>query len=263
MPTKIRLQRHGRKGYAFFHIVVADSRAPRDGKNIEKLGVYNPNTDPATIEVNVDSTLKWLENGAQPTDTCRAILSYKGVMYKKHLQGGVKKGAFSQEEADKRYEKWMADKADKVQKGADVIAKAKSDVKAKAFDAEVVVKEAIATKIAAKTSALAAEVEAANAPAVEEEEVAAPDVLAEAAAELSSQPATASTEEAPTEVEAAVEAPKAEEPVVEKEAAPEAKAEEVVEAEAKEEPVAEVKAESEAEAPEVKEAAPEAKVDEP
>jgi len=233
MPTKIRLQRHGRKGYAFFHIVVADSRAPRDGKNIEKLGVYNPNTNPATIEVDMDSTLKWLENGAQPTDTCRAILSYKGVMYKKHLAGGVRKGAFSQEEADKRFEKWMADKADKLQQGADAITKAKNEVKAKVLEAEIVVKEAIATKVAAKTSALAAEVEAANATPVEEEEVAAPDVLAEAAAELSSQPVAAPTE-APAEVEPKEKVAEASK----EEPAPEAAAEKTPVTEAKEEPAA-------------------------
>ena len=95
MATKIRLQRHGKKGYAVFHIVVADQRAPRDGRKIEKLGVYNPNTNPATIDIDFDRTLDWVNKGAQPTDTCRAILSYKGVLYKKHLLDGVKKGAFS------------------------------------------------------------------------------------------------------------------------------------------------------------------------
>jgi len=149
MPTKIRLQRHGRKSYAFFHIVVADSRAPRDGKNIEKLGVYNPNTNPATIELDVDGALKWLENGAQPTDTCRAILSYKGVLYKKHLQGGVKKGAFTQEEADSRFEKWLNEKANKVQEGANAIAKAQDKSKAEALKAEAAVKETRAAAVAA------------------------------------------------------------------------------------------------------------------
>ena len=95
MAVKIRLARHGKKGFAFYHIVAADSRAPRDGKFIEKLGTYNPNTNPATIDLNFEKALDWLLKGAQPTDTCRAILSYKGVMYKKHLLGGVAKGAFS------------------------------------------------------------------------------------------------------------------------------------------------------------------------
>ena len=110
MPVKIRLARHGKKGYAFYHIVVADSRAPRDGKFIEKIGTYNPNTNPASIELNFDKALAWLNNGAQPTDTARAILSYKGVLMKKHLLGGVKKGAFSAEVAEERFAKWLAEK---------------------------------------------------------------------------------------------------------------------------------------------------------
>jgi small subunit ribosomal protein S16 len=194
MPTKIRLQRHGRKGYAFFHIVVADSRAPRDGKNIEKLGVYNPNTNPATIDINLDSALQWLENGAQPTDTCRAILSYKGVLYKKHLLGGVKKGAFSQEDADAKLDKWLNDKTSKVQTGADSIVKAKVKAKADALKAEEAAKLAFAAKVAAKNSPLVEEVEVAE----EEEAVAdvaeeaAPEVVAEVAAE---EPTAEATEE--------------------------------------------------------------------
>ena len=219
MPTKIRLQRHGRKGYAFFHIVVADSRAPRDGRNIEKLGVYNPNTDPATIDINIDNALKWLENGAQPTDTCRAILSYKGVMYKKHLQGGVKKGAFTQEEADSRFEKWMSDKTDRIQKGADIITKAKDDERSKKMAAEVVVKEAIANKVAAKNSALAEEVEASTEEVAEKapaEEAAAPEAVAEEAPAEEAAAPEAVVEEAPAEEAAAPEvaveeAPKEEE----------------------------------------------------
>ena len=96
MAVKIRLARHGKKGYAFYHIVAADSRAPRDGRFIEKLGTYNPNTNPATIDLDFEKALGWLQKGAQPTDTCRAILSYKGVLYKKHLLGGIAKGAFSE-----------------------------------------------------------------------------------------------------------------------------------------------------------------------
>src|ERR1043165_1120785 len=114
MAVKIRLQRHGKKDSAFFHVVVADGRAPRDGKFIEKLGVYNPNSNPATIELNFDSTLSWLMKGAQPTDTCRAILSYKGVMMKKHLLEGVKKGALNQEQADKKFSKWLEEKSGKI-----------------------------------------------------------------------------------------------------------------------------------------------------
>lgn len=200
------MQRHGRKGYAFFHIVAADSRAPRDGKYIEKLGVYNPNTNPATIELDFDNAVTWLENGAQPTDTCRAILSYKGVLYKKHLNGGVKKGAFTQEEADARFEKWMNEKSAKIQQGSNAIQKAKDDAKAAALKAEEAKNEEIAKKVAAKTSPLAEEVEA----TAEGEEVA-----AEAA-------------EAPAAEEAVAEAPAEEAPAAEAEAAPaeEAKAEE-------------------------------------
>lgn len=200
MPTKIRLQRHGRKSYAFFHIVVADSRAPRDGKNIEKLGVYNPNTNPATIELDVDGALKWLENGAQPTDTCRAILSYKGVLYKKHLQGGVKKGAFTQEEADSRFEKWVNEKSNKVQEGANAIAKAQEKAKAEALKAEAAKKEAIAAKVAAKNSVLAEEV--ADAPAEEAAPEAAEEVAAEAAPAEEAKAEGAPAEEAKEEPKA-------------------------------------------------------------
>ena len=115
MAVKIRLARHGKKGYAFYHIVAADSRAPRDGKFIEKLGTYNPNTNPATIDLDFGKALDWLQKGAQPTDTCRAILSYKGVMYKKHLLGGVAKGAFSEAEAEARFNKWLEAKAGKIE----------------------------------------------------------------------------------------------------------------------------------------------------
>ena len=222
MPTKIRLQRHGRKGYAFFHIVAADSRAPRDGKFIEKLGVYNPNTNPATIDIDFDGALQWLENGAQPTDTCRAILSYKGVLYRKHLNGGVRKGAFTQEEADARFEKWMNDKTSKVQQGADAVAKAKDAAKAEAMKAEVAKKEEIAKKVAAKTSPLAEEAEAAVAEG-EEAVAEATDAPAEEAAPVAEAPA----EEAPTE-EAA---PATVEPVAETEAPAEESAEEEKKAE--------------------------------
>ena len=108
MATKIRLQRHGRKGYAYYPIVVADSRAPRDGKFIERIGSYNPNTNPATISLDFDRALYWVEVGAQPTDTVRSILSKEGVLLMKHLRGGVKKGAFSMEEAQSRFDAWKA-----------------------------------------------------------------------------------------------------------------------------------------------------------
>ena len=115
MSVKIRLARRGRKKQAIYDVVVADARAPRDGRFIEKLGVYNPNTDPATIDINEESAFNWVMDGAQPTDTARGILSYKGIMLKKHLQVGVNKGAITQEEADKRFAAWIADKEGKIQ----------------------------------------------------------------------------------------------------------------------------------------------------
>ena len=116
MPVKIRLQRHGRKGYAYYHIVIADSRAPRDGKFIERIGSYNPNTNPATIDLKFERALYWINVGAQPTDTTRNILSEEGVLMMKHLQGGVKKGAFDQAEAEKRFNAWKAGKENAVSK---------------------------------------------------------------------------------------------------------------------------------------------------
>ncbi|MCL2737968.1 MAG: 30S ribosomal protein S16 [Bacteroidales bacterium] len=114
MAVRIRLARHGKKNYAFFHVVVADSRAPRDGRFIERIGSYNPNTNPATIELDVDKALQWLNNGAQPSETCRRILSYKGVLLKKHLMEGVKKGALTEETANAKWEVWSEEKAQKV-----------------------------------------------------------------------------------------------------------------------------------------------------
>ena len=142
MPVKIRLQRHGKKGKPFYWIVAADARAKRDGKYLEKLGTYDPNKNPAIIELDLDGTVKWLNNGAQPTDTARAILSYKGVMLKRHLAGGVKKGAFTEEEAEKKFQAWLDEKAAKVDAKVDGLAKAKADTKAKALEAEKAVYEA-------------------------------------------------------------------------------------------------------------------------
>ena len=168
MSVKIRLQRHGKKGKPFFHIVVADSRARRDGRFIEKLGTYNPITNPATIDLNVDSAVKWLNNGAQPTDTARAILSYKGALYKKHLQGGVAKGAFDEAEAEKRFNAWLEAKETKVQGKVDGLSQAKADAKKAALEAETKVNEARLAAVAqAEADAKAAE-EAANAPVAEE-----------------------------------------------------------------------------------------------
>ena len=115
MPVRIRLQRHGKKGKPFYWIVAADSRAKRDGKYLEKLGVYDPNTNPATVDLSVDDSLKWLKNGAQPSDTARTLLSYRGVMLKYHLSTGVRKGALSQEDADKKFEDWLDEKNNRIQ----------------------------------------------------------------------------------------------------------------------------------------------------
>jgi small subunit ribosomal protein S16 len=152
MATKIRLQRHGRKKRAFYHIVVADSRAPRDGRFIEKIGTYNPITNPATIELDVNKATQWLLNGAEPTDTARAILSYKGAAYKKHLQVGVNKGAISQEEADKKFAAWMDEKDAKVAAKKNGLADAASQKKAAAMKAETQRKDNIAAKIEAKNT---------------------------------------------------------------------------------------------------------------
>ncbi len=171
MAVKIRLARHGKKGYAFYHIVVADARAPRDGRFIEKLGTYNPNTNPATIDLNFDSALSWLNKGAQPTDTARAILSYKGVLYMKHLQGGVKKGAFTESDAEAKFNEWMDSKSGKIaDKTSKLAADALADQKARKA-AEVKVNEDRAKAIAEKSAAAAAEAAAAAAPAPVEEEV--------------------------------------------------------------------------------------------
>ena len=142
MPVKIRLQRHGKKGKPYYWIVAADSRAKRDGKYLEKLGAYNPNTNPATIELDVNGAVQWLQNGAQPTDTAKAILSYKGAMLKHHLAGGVRKGALTEEQAETKFNAWLEEKAAKVQAKTDGLSKADADAKAKALEAEKAVNEA-------------------------------------------------------------------------------------------------------------------------
>ncbi len=158
MPVKIRLQRHGKKGKPFYWVVAADARSKRDGKFLEKLGTYNPNTNPAQIDLNVEDSVKWLQNGAQPTDTAKRILSYKGVMLKHHLQGGVAKGALTQEQADAKFATWLEEKTSKVGAKEASLAKAKAEADAKALQAEKEVNE--------KRKAAAIEAEA---PAVEEE----------------------------------------------------------------------------------------------
>ena len=200
MATRIRLQRHGKKGKAIFHVVVADSRAKRDGKFIEKLGVYNPNTNPATIDINFESTLKWVGTGAEMSDTARAILSYKGVLYKNHLLKGVTKGALTAEQVETKFAAWEADKANKIQGKIEGLGKDAVADKAARLKAEADTNEAKAKAIEAK-----------NTPAEEE----APVVEEAAAEETTDAPA----EDAPVaEVEAATEetAPEAaEEPATE------------------------------------------------
>ena len=242
MPAKIRLQRQGRRRYAFYHIVVADGRAPRDGRYIERIGAYNPNTNPATIDLDFDKALDWLTKGAQPTDTVRAILSYKGVLYKKHLIGGVAKGAFDEAEADRRFEAWVADKEAKIQAKVDRLSKDEESTKAKQLEAEAKVNTDRAEAIAKRNAELAAEAQAANAPEVTEEEV----VVEEPAKEEA--PAEEPVkEEAPAEEPAKEEAP-AEEPAKEEAPAEEpAKEEAPAEKPAKEEKPAADKEEKKAE----------------
>jgi small subunit ribosomal protein S16 len=181
------LQRHGKKGKAFFHIVAADSRAKRDGKFIEKIGTYNPNTNPATIDINFDSALKWVQNGAEMTDTARAILSYKGVLYKNHLLNGVKKGALSAEQVEAKFNAWLAEKDAKISGKKDGLAKNAAADKAARMKAE-----------AESNIAKAAAIEAKNNPV---EEVAEAEV--EAAAEEATEEASEATAEESTEAPAA------------------------------------------------------------
>lgn len=236
MATKIRLQRFGKKGKPFYHVVVADARAPRDGKFIERIGSYNPNTNPATIDINFDKALDWVNKGAQPTDTCRAILSYKGVMYKKHLEGGVKKGALTAEQADTKFSEWLESKEGKIAGKKDTLTKSKDEVKKAALAAEAKKKEEVAAAIAAK-----------NTPPVEEvtEEVATEEAPeAETTQEVAEVTADAPAAEAP--VAEVVETPELEEaPVAEVTSATEEVVEAPVEEAAAEEPAAEGEASEE------------------
>ncbi|MCH5246624.1 MAG: 30S ribosomal protein S16 [Muribaculaceae bacterium] len=150
MATKIRLQRHGRKNYAFYPIVIADSRAPRDGRFIERIGSYNPNTNPATITLNFERALYWVNVGAQPTDTVRSILSNEGVYLMKHLQGGVKKGAFDEAEAQKRFNAWKAQKQNKIDQLKASMADKKEEAAKKRFEDEKAKNKARAEAIAQK-----------------------------------------------------------------------------------------------------------------
>ena len=195
MAVRIRLQRHGKKGKPFYWIVAADSRAPRDGRYLEKIGVYNPNTNPATVDVNVDAAVQWLENGAQPSDTARTLLSYRGAMLKHHLNGGVRKGAFSAEDAEKKFEAWLEAKEAKIQAKVDGLSAAEAEARAAALAAEKAVNE--------KRMADAA---AAEAPEEADSEIA-EEAAAEAPAEeaTTAEPAGASEEAAAEDSEASSE----------------------------------------------------------
>ena len=187
MAVKIRLSRHGKKGYSFFHIVVSDVRSPRDGRLIEQIGIYNPNTNPATIVLDGEKALKWLNNGAQPTTTARRILSYEGVLLKKHLQGGIAKGALTQEEADKKWNAWKAEKDAKVASKKQNISNANAEAHKAAVSAEAKVNneraEAIAKKRAEAEAAARAAAEEAAAAAKAAEEAAAAEAAEAAPAE--------------------------------------------------------------------------------
>jgi small subunit ribosomal protein S16 len=238
MATKIRLQRFGKKGKPFYHVVVADARAPRDGKFIERLGSYNPNTNPATIEINFEKALDWVNKGAQPTDTCRAILSYKGILYKKHLEGGVKKGALTEEQAEAKFAEWLEGKAGKIEVKKDSLTKSKEEIKKATLIAEAKKKVDMAAAIIAKNTP-PAEVEEV------EETVAEEATVAEVSAEVEEVAPVAEVEAAPEVEEAA--------PVAEAEVSAEVEAAPEVEEVA---PVEEVAAAEEAPAAEASEETP-------
>jgi small subunit ribosomal protein S16 len=222
MAVKIRLARRGRKKLAMFDVVVADARAPRDGKFVEKIGTYNPNTNPATIVLNEKQAIQWVLNGAQPTDTARAVLSSKGILYAKHLQVGVLKGALTQEQADAKFEAWKVEKAKQVEASNAKLAQSKAKSKASRLEAEAKVSSARAEVIAAKNKVadeaiVASVVEAINEADEEATGVEVEDVVAEVAA-VEEAPVAEETvvEEAPVaEVTAVEEAPVAEVTAVE------------------------------------------------
>jgi small subunit ribosomal protein S16 len=203
MPVKIRLQRHGKKGKPFYWVVAADSRSKRDGRYLEKIGTYNPNTNPATIDLNTDSAVQWLQNGAQPTDTAKNILAYKGILLKNHLLNGVKKGALTQEEADAKFEAWVVEKEAKVDAKISTLDKQADAAKKKALAAEKEVSdkrkadaEAALLEETAAEEAVAEEAAAEEAPA---EEAVAEETPAEEAVAEEAPAEEAATEEAPAE----------------------------------------------------------------
>jgi len=239
MATRIRLQRHGKKGKPFYHIVAADQRSKRDGRYIERIGSYNPNVNPAVIDLDFDRAVYWLGVGAQPSDTAKAILSYKGAVYKNHLLKGVAKGALTEDQADKKFNAWLADKEGKIQAKKDNLSKAADKEKSERLATEKAISDERAKLYAAAEAELASEAAAAT-------EAAAAAIAAEEAPAAEEASAEAPTEEAPAAEEASSEAPAAEE-----------KAAEPV-AEAKEEAPAE---EAKEEAPAAEEEKPEAKKD--
>jgi small subunit ribosomal protein S16 len=225
MATKIRLQRHGKKGYPFYHVVVADSRSKRDGRFIEKLGTYNPNTNPATIDINFDQTLHWVSVGAEMSDTARAILSYKGVLYKNHLVRGMNKGALTEADVEKKFEAWIKDKDAKIAAKSEGLSSSSQKAEKDRLAAEKAKSDARAAEIAAKNTP---EVEEPAAEATETEvKEEAPAAEAKEEAPKEEAPKVEAKEEAPKEeapkAEAKEEAPKKEEP---KEEAPKAEKEE-------------------------------------
>ena len=246
MPVRIRLQRHGKKGKPFYWLVAADSRSKRDGRYLEKIGTYNPNVNPAFIDVNMDSALKWLENGAVPSETSRNILSHLGIMLKHHLNGGIKKGALTQEQADEKFKKWMTEKEEKIKAKLDGLIKDESEAKKKKIEAERAVNEKrISDAANALAESEASEVEESNSeeapaetdtaeetPAEEAptEEAPAETATAEETKPEEAKPEEAKPEEAPAETATAEEAPaeeaKPEEAPAETATAEEASAEE-------------------------------------
>jgi small subunit ribosomal protein S16 len=204
MAVKIRLARKGRKKLAFYHIVVADSRSPRDGRFIEKLGSYNPNTNPATIELDFDKALGWLQNGAQPTDTCRAILSYRGVMMKKHLLEGVKKGAFDEAEAEKRFSEWVTNKEKSIDLKRSSLELSVEERKRKRIEEEKLINETRAAELAKRNAKRAAAEAAGTEEEIADDEAAVEEVTEEVTAEetVQEEPVAEATEEASTEEEA-------------------------------------------------------------
>jgi len=198
MAVRIRLARKGRKRTAYYHVVVADSRSPRDGRYIEKIGIYNPITNPATIELDFDKALGWLQNGAIPSETCRAILSVKGVLIKKHLLEGVKKGAFDEAEATKRFEAWMKQNEEKTEARKSGLEKSQDDAIDKRLAAEKKINEARAARLAKRQADLAAKAEAEANPKPEPAEEAPVETPAEAPATDEAAP-EAAAEEKPAE----------------------------------------------------------------